>query len=206
MGYADRYLIAHRYKRLFSDAKIVLVIREQVAFLNSLFNQWQKHPYIFKHSFARWVRWQIEISGKGYAGSSLKIPQYWDIYTLYADLFGACNVKVMLYEDLKTAPGDFVTTFMKEVGSQKTQHTLSKHENFAGSTSKNRINQLFWCHSFLRRVPLLHRGLSFLSDFTQRRDFLPSNLTEVVNDIYRAGNKKLMDEAKVDLKKYNYPL
>ena len=213
MSYADRFLIAHRYKRLFPDAKILFIIRHPIKFLASLFNQWQKHPYIYKHSFSHWIQWQIEAYNSEF-GSWLKIPIYWEIYTLYAELFGAQNIKVMLYEEFEDHPTSFISDFMTFAGSNQKTFPSPTYENTATASNQIRREQLYWKYSHLR-VPLaaydkLTRAVSRLNPNTSQKHRsslrLNENQTRFISDLYREGNRKLAQTAQLNLQAYNYPL
>lgn len=110
---ADRGLIAARLKELFPGAKILFVIRNQLDSIESMYhflveqgggniNLAYGRPSV--RSLKAWLSDQEDFVYKSY----LETLKYDEIYALYARLFSTEGVKVLLFEDLKRAPQDFL--------------------------------------------------------------------------------------------------
>lgn len=123
-GY-DSYLIANRIFTCFPEAKIILVIRNQVDMLTSMYKQLVRGGYLGTFSdLIHGYHW------KG-VGFSLDFLEYDLLISKYHSLFGKEHVLVLLYEDLKIDQRKYV---------RKISTFLGVDEFYETSNDKGAVN------------------------------------------------------------------
>lgn len=112
-GVADRGLIAQRLKEAAPRAKIILVLREQSDLLISYYyymSRGRKHLQF--RDFNDW----FEYCGRYFNKEIFSTLNFYNLFCIYADTFGADNLCVLLYEDLKSDTAAFYSTIDSWLG------------------------------------------------------------------------------------------
>lgn len=98
-----RTLVAQRLRALFPKGKILLVVRNPITFLQSMYVQILFNNRLSKNrkygSFQNFMQEEIEQELQG-KSSILKVPDYKSILQLYSSLFE--NIKVVFLEEVKS--------------------------------------------------------------------------------------------------------
>jgi hypothetical protein len=152
--FLDPAIITARVKTIFPDAKILLVIREPV--------QWLQSMYFFRLSlrfpetlngFADWVRTSLQGPVIGSDIGQLRVGA---IAELYANAFGVGNVKVLLYEDLLADAEKFVTEVCTNFGVGIDEAMRLYCAESATKFEKSRISKRQ--EDFLKQYKLVREG------------------------------------------------
>ena len=207
-GYADRTLVVARLKEVFSDAQIIVVLRNQFTFLPSLFSQWQKNWYIARHSFSRWLDFQFDNHNRE-MGSSLNIPRYDLIHCLLCEHFNSDQVHYLLYEDFIAEPLQFVKTIANLAGVTDLI-TLSSggRENSSGNAFSAELGKVAAKYPNLTRVvpqPVKRAARQVVAMRRSRRVELGDSERAAICDFYKRGNGTFMKQTGVDLHSAGYP-
>lgn len=215
---ADRGLIAARLKELFPDAKILFVIRNQLDSIESMYhflveqgggniNPAYGRPSV--RSLRAWLSDQEDFSYRSY----LETLRYDEMYGLYAGLFSAENVKVLLFEDLQKNPQDFLDELGAFLSVGHIPADLMQKRNARASAA---LVRAFKIRNWLRSngVNLAVPGFisapvkKVLSGMGGRSapDRLSSEEREVLAARYRDGNARLQVHTGKDLGACGYPV
>jgi len=113
LGKVDRRTIAERLKALFPDATIVLVIRNQLTALPSLYSYAMTMPGVPRISFAAWLE---QLRGAGPLSRGLQLFEYAELAEIYTRLFGRDGVVILLYEEFRDHYERFIARLAECVG------------------------------------------------------------------------------------------
>ena len=215
----DRGLLAERLKLIFPEAKILMLIREQINALRSMYSflvmQRGKNINIAYgrpsvDSFEKWIVEQELFFGKSFI-TTLK---YYEYISVYAELFGEENITVLLFEELVHSPQTFyrkLNVFFDE--------DLENHLNCIDTPFRNkglskralsyyRFRGLFPNISLSTYSPIFVNKiwLKFLNSGNQAaaKEYLPEDIESRLVSLYKKGNKSLQENYDVDVKKYGY--
>jgi len=215
-GAYDNKNMADRLLSVFPQAKILIVIREQRSAILSNYKQYIQvggictlKEYLFPPVDGKIPLFRLENF------------KYHKLIEYYAKLYGLDNVKVMIYEQFKNNPIEFISelaNFMNISHSftfpteQKINRSLS---DFA-VLLKRRINRFHGGNSFFPvtpRFPWLNTKLfnivrkidtiQRLSTFNAHFD---DEIAKHLGDLYVDSNRNLVNLLKIDLKSYGYML
>ena len=202
---------AARLKTLMPDAQVVMVIRNQLttwpswyvnhgAYLKLVPRRYWKR-YV---AFTEWLEYCF-LFPQLTPVEAMNYERYFGVFSRY---FGADNVHVLLYEDLKANPQAYFAQWGSVLG-------LSPHDietQVAGKRQRSRNSQrrmLF--HRWASYVPLLYRPVeslfgTWLDEGRTAHIDIPAEWINRIHDYYAAGNRKLAAAAKLDLHAYGYPV
>jgi hypothetical protein len=212
---ADRGLIASRLNMMFPDAKILIVIRNQMDALRSMYaflvrqlgkniNLSYGRPSV--KSFEGWILEQEEYICRSY----ILTLKYYELISEYRALFGTGNVSVLLFEDLARTPDSFFKQLATFLDIESINSSIPKRNK--GPTR----NELFYykIRGLFPRLapskflpnPVIKFGQSMLA--ATGNGSVKEALSDVVRDRlmdrYREGNAKLQQELGIDLASYGY--
>jgi len=91
--YHNQIEMRDRIKRIYPQAKVLMIIRRQSSWIKSVYKHDIEH-FAIDTSFKRFLETEI---GKAYTLAA----DYFNLYKLYVTAYGAGNVKVVLFESLK---------------------------------------------------------------------------------------------------------
>lgn len=103
-GGQSRVLIANRLASLYPDAKILLIVREQNSIINSTYNQYIQEGGTMNLQTYLTKKWVAPY----FQGFNLAQYDYYQLVSLYKDLFKPQNVLFLPYELLKYEAPQFV--------------------------------------------------------------------------------------------------
>ena len=212
---ADRGVIAERLNKLFPDANILIIIRNQMDSLQSMYaflvqqlgkniNLSYGRPSI--QSYEKWILGQEEFAHRSYF-ATLK---YYDFIAEYWSLFGKDKVTVLLFEELVNSPASFFDKMAAFLGvncipppsAQKNKRPTKNQIAFYKLQAKFpgvRLSQYLpeFVINFGKKILLGSSGL-------RSKEELPFDVQERLLDLYREGNRKLQQELGIELGKYGY--
>jgi hypothetical protein len=110
-GHYDAEAVCQRIHRLFPDARIIIVLREQYDLIAAIYKRYVQIGGTRKLDDYVDYRWDS------------RVPRFsWDAYAfhrlikLYVERFGHNNVLVLLFEQLRASPQDFLMSVEKFLG------------------------------------------------------------------------------------------
>ena len=98
-----------KFYKYFHEFKIIIVIREHVSFLNSLYNENQNHRVLTGGKNIDPKCWLNMIKSEGY----FEFLEYYELIKDLQNKFGEKNVCVLFYENLKNTPYAFIEKLSK---------------------------------------------------------------------------------------------
>lgn len=222
----NRIRRANNFNALFGTCKIMIMLREPLDLIESLYFQklkeynlrdhklWQRCPNCF--SIEQWLKthWQTSLSGP------LWHLDYYQTIDAYTKIFGKENIGIFLFEQLKENPSAFLDNICKFVGIDA-QHNLdifnnSQHNQRWNEDNMDRLKAIQ--SSFIRS--LKYRFTSY----TQKKNALgqdeinrigsnnkattkiPNSWKMRIQEYTRPGNRIIMNKWRLPLNKYNYPI
>lgn len=203
------FSVATDLGKLYPDAKIIIVIRNQLDFVKSWFNAGFEHSSV---SFSEFIaNFSDSILYKSGA------LNYDEIVYKYQEVFGVQSVKVIPFELLKFDPNVFYAEISETIGLDKDE-VLSlvsgKHTNHPKSTLYLFVKKIYESSlgRFVNINSLLPGSLLlFLKNFIRKigqpaHVEYTDNQLKRIHDSYAASNIRLSNMLKSDLKKFNYPM
>lgn len=206
--FVDNYLKAYRLKEILPNAKILIVLRNQVDLLRSIYDMRVGYGdrYI---AFDKWLEMDLKHFNANFSGGL----KFYETVAFYQELFGKHNVEVLLFEELLESINSFahkLSAFI-DIDAEQTNNLL-KNKPF--NTAKS-----YHVHNLrLKFIP----GIQFSKVLPKStHKYLVNKLTEVLpskksvmsqyhvdkmHETYGLSNRKLMDEFGLDVARYNYPL
>ena len=215
----DKGVVAQRIKEYLQPQKIIITIRNQEDLLKSaylsrgrlLLNVPQKYTQLAV-SFSEW----LELSYTNFQRSYLEHANFVSTIDFYSRLFGKENVCVVVLEEL----------------INDTETHINKLSQFLGIDAKEALACVGTAHEHkeitqtildLERLKTkffpFHRsglagGILKIAGFFKKRKYkdaaaeihLPEGWEQRLNELYAAGNQRLVDEYHLPLQKYGYPL
>jgi len=212
----DKGVVAHRLKELFAEAKILVTIRNQMDAVKSGYIGGGRIlgnvPKKYKNKIISFKEW-LEISGKMYHGDFVRNVVYFDTIDYYARLFGKENICVLLFEDLVKNPHEFtrkLSLFLDIDFETSWDLIQNAHENKRISQADFQIETLRSKLGFIGNVTLivkLMNGLGEIWGTSKRSDVdIPGEWYQPLWNLYKEGNRKLVENYRLPLENYGYPL
>lgn len=207
---------ANRIKLCIPNAKIIIMIRNQIDLIRSWYD------FLFPDtSLDKWLTKLFNNQQQGYR--FLECLNFYETVSFYHYLFGKENVKILLFEELKYEPNLFcrkLSDFM-EISKKDTINALIKNKEIYRNYQHN-----YYHYRRVRAKLLPHFQVSKYIPFpiyritkesiqkmieTSNPKLSPSyvknkNNLQKINDYYASSNLKLQQLLDCDINKYNYPL
>lgn len=224
----SRVTIANRFKTLFPDAKILIIIRNQLKLQQSLYSEYYKHESRFiktgSLTFKKWMALNIE-QLKGGRQNVFHFADFNSLIKIYQNLFK--DVKVVVFEEMiKDMNGFIEDELCPFIGVDKTeaiQYFIDKVENrrhskggvFADNSVRRIINILQNNLGNPQKAISIEKRKSFMKKVHEITDSISlgkmnteytSEHKKVLNEFYAEGNRKVSEMLDVDLGKYGYPM
>lgn len=210
----DRADVARRLREVFGRCRVLLVVRNQLDLLPSLYTEWLKavgSKFTYK-DFEGWLDWQWQLYQQGLIGE-FRLLEFATIAEVYQDVFGADRVQVIPFEQLKTDPDSFaedIADFGDFDATQAIRLMRREPQNSRPSAWKLRW---YWIQD---RLPFSDFGflsgpirdvLRTVLNLSGPVEFeLPQNWQGRVHDLYRSSNKRLSTKHDLDLRSFGYPV
>lgn len=223
---SNRIRRANNFKAIFGPCKILIILREPIDLIESLYFQklkeynlrdqalWRKYPNCF--SIEQWLKkhWKSSLSGP------LWHLDYYQTIEAYANIFGMENIGIFLFEQLKQEPASFLEHICEFTGIDA-KHNSNIFRNSQDNVRWNEDNL-----DKLRRIQSSFlQSLKFCFYTTQQRKNAlgltdPEGTTAskkaeaTIHDHWKTriqeytepGNRLLKSKWGLPLEQYNYPL
>jgi len=211
----DRTIIAQRLRNTFGSVKIFMTVRCQKSMLESMYSQWMKWfgtGHMRSQSYENWVCGELEKTQTSY----ISMIKYFDVYQLYCDIFGSCNVKVFVYEDILHDSNLFVKKLCRFLNvSESKGPTLfnQMRRNPRLTRLQYYLTVLFGMYPALQGIynqisaSLPEKTKAIVKQLLPERPLCTSLSDEVSNKLFHyfaEGNARLAFATGLDLKKYGY--
>lgn len=192
--FADRDTIAKRLHQVFPKATVFVVVRDQLAALQSLYCYAMAVPDDRFVPFNTWIEGLPAISKNG---RGLELFKYAELVRVYADLFGKERVKVLFYEDMAKRYDTFARELAAVLGVDADKFASIPVERHNVRPSARKLRAL----DVSRRFPLVPALIDRLPPAASARIFswiergAPPNVTyspeneRRVRDYYAADNR-----------------
>ncbi|MCF8011405.1 MAG: sulfotransferase [Clostridiales bacterium] len=203
---------ADRLKEIFPNAKILIIIRNQLDLIKS---QYRDHPFDPRNlsigkpvSLHKWIEIALNYDSV-YFLNSLK---YYELINYYANLFGKNNINIMLFEELVQSPEIFSEKMSEIMNIDKSttyEILKNKWENHSVSKKYNmyrkvRRNLKIKCIGKYLPMSLKDKLLNNLKKGGREKLYISNYLYDQLCNYYSESNKKLQNEFNVKLKEYGY--
>jgi hypothetical protein len=218
-GFLNQYHASHasnaekaaRLKRLFPDAKIVVVLRNQLQLLRSFYDY--QSP---KGTIDQWLASLLTADEEGQR--LLRSLDFYEAVRLYTDLFGEERVQILLMEDLQDAFESFCRTLCEfmNISVEETMQLLNAPPTNDYRSVDVQLRRLR--SRFLPGVPLSRFAPSvvrkpvkaalerFLARQTPARSRMSDRNASTLTRLYAPCNRKLVQMTGLDLGARGYPV
>jgi len=213
-------LCAQRLKLLLPDSKVLLVIRNQYSAIPSFyanhgaFLKPAPPRYFRRHvSFDDWMNFQTMFIKYGALASFF----YSRLLSVYADLFGAENMHVLMFEEFIEDKHSFVGKLcdVLEIDADEAMQLLGERHERQRITSRmlayNRFRtSFFWGVPFCDYIPggekLAKAFQHFIESGSSAKVEVPLNWQKKISELYGKDNRALASRYGLPLERYGYPL
>jgi hypothetical protein len=213
----DRGVIAERLYAIFPNAKILLIIREQLSSLLSMYsflvteqggniNLSYGKPSV--KSFNQWILSQEEFKHRSY----YETLKYYNLIKYYKKLFNN-NITVLIYEELIHEPDLFA---QKLADYLEIDCTAEFKEKLLKRTNKSmygikliyfKFRNTIWFKIFgFKYIPARTIANYFGIGKESKKTNINPILRKKLLDLYQIDNRKLQDVFGISISKYNYSL
>jgi hypothetical protein len=216
---ADPRLTAATARRLhdhFPDARIVFTLRRQEDLIRSFYGRHGRvlvntpAPYTDRHvAFPAW----LEHAYRNFPAGVLGMADYARTIGIYRALFGAERIAILLLEEWVADAGAFADRLSTILGidAVTTRQLLADRRTHGQDTTRHvrydRLSKRFpHAARIAAHVPRGIRGLAgaFLRRGATQRIELPPGWPERLQDLYRNGNRQLMEQYGLPLREHGY--
>jgi hypothetical protein len=211
---------ALRLKEFLPDAEIILVIRNQLTAIPSMYANHGAYLKMVPRRY--WRRYVSFDDWMGYSTEFIKYSAldgyfYNRISNIYASLFGKEKIHILLYEDLLNKREKFINELCKILridAGEASRLLQDKRERRRNTSRELRYHQFrssfLWNRSISQYLPygkaLSRIWKSFLAKGEGANGFIPDYWKNKIIELYREDNLKLLQEYQLSLKDYGYPL
>ena len=215
---------AHRIKRAYPDAKIVLFIRRQPDIIASSYAQYIKGGGT--HSIKKFLYHQSLRNLGGLMLFNWQYFEYHHVIKFYRDLFGRESVHVFLFEEFVHNKSEFIESFCTKLGLEVNNPDISFFKVNPGYrrmikwtamitnrfTERKMPNKYYFLHipgwfRFSKRILLRLNRYGIFGKYPGSRDYIPRKIHNEIQEYYKKSNDILITDFQMEkLKEYNYPL
>lgn len=209
----DLTAVAQRLRDVFGPCKVWITIREQVSLLLSFYWMHGRHgQYLSTNAIPQNItlkyplgltEW-LELQRHAYDRNLLPVLHYDEVISLYRDTFGASNVSVLVFEELRDDPAEYCEKVSSLLGvdAQETKRlAVGKIENASAGRSIPWHGREKALHPS-RAQSLLRAMGRRLGMVGQTRD--PEAILEELRQEFRPGNDAIVRELALPLARYGY--
>jgi len=207
----DRYLCARRLQRLFPNAKIVIMVRNQLKLLPSLYSQWMKNYHVGRVSIDKWIDIQLG-KHRSYSGSIMGMANYDLLYKMYCEIFGDDQVTVFLFEQFCQDTSRGLEALAEVIGipCENPERFLAESDQLNSRISSG---ELAIRKSKLGGIipaiptPLRKMGKRVIASMTRNVGGEISGEQKIqVARVYAESNRAFQEATGLNLSQFNYPL
>lgn len=209
---ADVYLVAKRLKSIFPDAKILMVIRNQIQFLSSMLGQLMRNNRVVFDMDDFFAQHKSFVE-QG-VGSFLHLADYNRTYGVYSELFGAENIEIVLLENLGKSPRKVIGSLLERMGVNEEidieevlpgkQNSRTTADELVRYRYRGFRNVTRFVPSDLRKIAIgILSKLGASSEI--KKEFSKEDL-DFLDHFYGFGNRALQEATGLDLDGFGYPM
>lgn len=223
----EREIIAKRFKELYPEAKILIIIRNQYKIHQSMYVQKLKGERnnipIKKISFSKWVDWNRELDKKE-EENVFQFADYYSILKLYNNLFN--EVKVVVFEEMIKEMPDFIENelcpfigidakkAMQYFSNKTKNHRRSKTSIFVEDTIRVTLNFFREKLGNPQKAIPIEKRKQVMKRIHKIAHYIPFGKIDTnysneqkrfIENYYAEGNRKVSELTGIDLKSYGYP-
>lgn len=215
----DKGIVAQRLKNVFPFAKVLFTIRDQFEILKAAYlsrgRQLSYVPpkYLGLHvSFREWLELAFENIERSYLGH----VDYYKTIAYYSGLFGKEKIGILLLEELSHNLEEYARKLSDFLGIdtfEVKKILAGKHAN-QGITRFQLESEILKSQWYpLNRSTLVSKLLKIylvlMKNAHRNQDAevqIPTHLLERIGELYKTGNRALINEFGLPLKEYGYPI
>ncbi len=207
--------VATRIKKVFPEAKIIIVIRNQIDIIASAYSHYIRYggTFSFKkfyYSPGYYVVQKAVLFNKNFF-------DYYNVYSFYASLFGKNNILVIPYEILLSSPLEFVSQIEDFSGIRINKSNLVSKVHNKGQSYKDmqiqRIINLFTRYNITLKKYLIDLKFRpenfqirlFPSEKNKSEKIISKKIRKEIMSFYSNNNTRLFNELGIDKEKFGYP-
>ena len=211
---------AHRLKEFLPDAEIILVIRNQLTAIPSMYANHGAYLKMVPRRY--WRRYVSFDDWMDYCTTFLKYSAldgffYHRILDLYASLFGKKKIHILLYEDFVSNKEGFINDLCRilRIEAREASKLLGgKRERRRNTSRELRYHQFrskfLWGRSISHYLPcgeaLSRMWQNFLEKGGSANGFMSDYWRNKIIELYKEDNLKLLQDYHLSLKDYGYPV
>lgn len=209
-------MAARRLHRHFPQARILFTIRRQEDMIRSFYGRHGRvlvntpAPYGDRHvGFEAW----LEHAWRNLPAGALGVADYERTIEIYRALFGAGRISILLLEEWMADEGAFADRLSSILGidAAMTRQLLGHRHTHGQDTVRyvhyDRLRKRFpFAGRAMARLPggLRALGRGFLQRSDRQRIELPPGWAERLADLYRRGNRNLVERYGLPLREHGY--
>lgn len=208
-SFPDYKIKLKRLYKLFPDAKILIMIRNQMDIICS---QYRDHPFDPRDfhngkpvSIEKWI--DLDLSNAEF--SYLRSLKYDEMVYFCKNLFGVENVEVFPLEEWLYSFDDFIyrISYFMGIEQEKTFDLLKdKRENSGVSARYNRFRNIRRKISPFEIQPFIPRFLlEWIKKGKKHKVEINNRYKDYLDSFFEESNKNLIEQTGIDLKRYDYP-
>jgi hypothetical protein len=215
----DKGVVAHRLKDLFAAAKILVTIRNQMDAVKSGYigggRLLGNVPGKYKNMIVSFKDW-LEICENMYHGDFVRNVIYFNTIDYYARLFGKENICILLFEDFVKNTHEFtrkLSQFLDIDFDTSRDIIQNAHDNKRLSQADFQVESLRSKLGTMRNVTPIVKFMNGIRKIwgtwgTSKRSEvdIPEEWHQRLWNLYKEGNRKLMEKYQLPLENYGYPL
>jgi len=211
MGTRHPSVCARRLKNLMPEAQVTMVIRNQLTVWRSWYinhgaylklvprRYWRRYV-----GFDEWLEYCFSFPYQ----TPVEAMNYNRYYDTFSKFFGAANMRVIVYEDLKTNPQKFFDEWadILDLSTRELKDYLSnKSERPRNSQRRFKYHQwsAYAPEFFKKNVESLLE--KWLDRGKPAEIAIPDKWIQQINSYYGPGNKALAEKTNLDIKTLGYP-
>ncbi|WP_321369258.1 sulfotransferase [uncultured Draconibacterium sp.] len=218
--YSSYQEIAKRLNDLFPNAKILIIIRNQLKWLPSAYSEWCKAGFLNHRQFSSFADNLLEAYQTG-CNTTYNSLKYDIIYTNYCDLFGKENVYIELFETFIGDQEASIRKMMDFLGIDSTKvlesfqpiHSNARptvmelfirkiNREYGQSNIIKRLKKLLGCEStgilkLIQSLPVSNRRV---------KNTLTEEQNKLFSEHFASSNSRLKKLTGLPLGNYGYPL
>ena len=205
---------ATRIKQLFPNAKIIIIIRNQLDIIVSQYRDLPFDPRCVSLGKPVNIDQWIEIAMENDYTNYFNCLKYYEVAKVYKEIFGIDAVEVFLFEDLVHQLDLFAEKLSDFIGIDSTQTKVllqNKHENRPVSNRFNRYRML------RRKLPQIklrnympdyihEQVIKFMKKGKKRNYHISKTMNQSLTNYFGESNAQLQDNFSIELERYQYPM
>ena len=203
----DPAIIASRLKEVFGDSTILIIIRNQLSWIESFYLR-KSQRYFYGETLKtpnEWVLKHYQSPGHGVLGRI----DYFKVYKAFSKVF--TNVEVIPFEELR----EDSDLFLKKLSNIVNEKVIIKNKNSINERTTKLTIWAGYVHRLiipgliflpLKFLPIRYKKMliKLLNRGPKAKVVFPKKFKYLLSEIYSEGNNNLNKVKNLNLEKYNY--